>query len=105
MSDARKCSWTEAPSGLSPVEKYRYVYENARKVAQIRAATEHKEQKKVYLFNLFRQISSQKPINTTNIAETVESSWTVIPYNEQVGEFKALVMESLRKDCPAHSLS
>ena len=30
--------------------------------------------------------------NTENEAETVESSWTVIPYNEQVGEFKAVVM-------------
>lgn len=30
--------------------------------------------------------------NTLNVSETVESSWTVIPYNEQVGEFKAVVM-------------
>jgi len=30
--------------------------------------------------------------NTANVSETVNSSWTVIPYNEQVGEFKAVVM-------------
>jgi len=30
--------------------------------------------------------------NTTNAAETVISSWSVIPYNQQVGEFKAVVM-------------
>lgn len=30
--------------------------------------------------------------NTANVAETVDSSWTVTPYNEQVGEFKAVVM-------------
>ena len=30
--------------------------------------------------------------NTTNLTETVESSWSVIPYAEQVGEFKAVVM-------------
>jgi len=30
--------------------------------------------------------------NTENESETVESSWTVIPFNEQVGEFKAVVM-------------
>lgn len=30
--------------------------------------------------------------NTANVEETVVSTWTVIPYNEQVGEFKAVVM-------------
>lgn len=30
--------------------------------------------------------------NTANVSETVQSSWTVIPYNEQVGEFKAVVL-------------
>lgn len=30
--------------------------------------------------------------NTENVSETVLSSWTVLPYNEQVGEFKAVVM-------------
>jgi len=30
--------------------------------------------------------------NTTNVSETVFSSWTVIPYKEQTGEFKAVVM-------------
>jgi 1,4-alpha-glucan branching enzyme len=69
MSDARKCSWTEASSGLSPVEKYRYVYENARKVAQIRARAVQKEQKKVDLLNLFRKVSSQQPKDAASIAE------------------------------------
>lgn len=30
--------------------------------------------------------------DTANISETVLSSWTVLPFNEQVGEFKAVVM-------------
>ena len=30
--------------------------------------------------------------NTNNVSETIQSSWTVIPFNEQVGEFKAVVM-------------
>ena len=30
--------------------------------------------------------------HTTNISETVISNWSVIPYNQQVGEFKAVVM-------------
>jgi len=30
--------------------------------------------------------------NTANVSETVISSWSVIPYSEQVGEFKAVVM-------------
>ena len=69
MRDARKCSWTEAPSGLSPVERYRLVYENAKKVSQIRAITTHDERKKISLLNLFRKVSSQKPTSEVNIAE------------------------------------
>lgn len=30
--------------------------------------------------------------NTTNTSETVVSSWTIVPYNEQVGEFEATVL-------------
>ncbi len=36
ITDGRKCSWTSAPVGYSPVEKYRFVYENARKFAKRR---------------------------------------------------------------------
>lgn len=36
ISDGRKYSWTDSPRGYSPVEKYRFVYENARQFAKQR---------------------------------------------------------------------
>lgn len=36
MLDARKFSWTTSPTGYSPVEKYRFVYENAKQRTAMR---------------------------------------------------------------------
>jgi len=36
MQDAKKCSWNDAPSGFSPTEQYRFVYENAKRQAEHR---------------------------------------------------------------------
>lgn len=38
--DGRKYSWSTSPSGYSPIEKYRFVYENAIKFAAQRAGKE-----------------------------------------------------------------
>lgn len=38
IEDGRKYSWSNSPSGYSPVEKYRFVYENAKKFAAQRTA-------------------------------------------------------------------
>lgn len=39
MLDARKCSWTDSPEGLSPVQKYKLVYAKAIQRAQVRKKT------------------------------------------------------------------
>jgi alpha-1,4-glucan:alpha-1,4-glucan 6-glycosyltransferase len=37
IEDGKKYSWSTSPSGYSPIEKYRFVYENAKKFAAQRA--------------------------------------------------------------------
>lgn len=68
MRDGKKYSWTEAPYGYSPVEKYRFVYENAKKMAGIRAR-ERRIKKRVNLPALLRRQASQKPTSKANILE------------------------------------
>jgi 1,4-alpha-glucan branching enzyme len=70
MTEAKQCSWTTAPYGHSPVEQYRFVYENARRVTQLRASAAQAEPgKRLDLLKLFRRVSSQKPSRKVNIAE------------------------------------
>lgn len=69
MKDAKQCSWSDAPSGPSPVARYRFVYENAMRVAQRRTLLKKKEEKTINLWSQLRRIGSQSPHSRTNILE------------------------------------
>lgn len=53
--DARKFSWSTSPSGYSPVEKYRFVYENARRRSHLRSEAKGHYNLQKYLYKVREQ--------------------------------------------------
>lgn len=69
MKDGKKYSWSEAPAGYSPVQRYRFVYENAKKMARLRASSTRVQEKRTDLLGRYRILSSQQPKSELNIRE------------------------------------
>ncbi|MCE5319298.1 MAG: glycogen/starch synthase [Parachlamydia sp.] len=63
--DARKFSWSTSPSGYSPVEKYRFVYENARLRLTLRGKEQGHYNLQKYLYKVREpsRLPKEKPVS------------------------------------------
>ena len=107
MLDARKFSWASSPTGLSPVEKYRYVYENAKERTAIRnvASPVKLFNLKAYL-NLIRDPSLLPKGVPLNEAERLEETYHRLYYStewdsEKLDEVYRAIPEEKRTQVPS----
>ena len=70
MSQGKKNGWNTAPSGYSPVEKYRFVYENAKEKAKARLEAANATTFDLQDFRRILHVFSKKEISEIPLEET-----------------------------------
>lgn len=98
IEDGRKYSWTTSPTGYSPVEKYRFVYENAKKFAALRKVESSNVNIKARLHKISAKNLTQH--HKSSPSDQLEESYNQYFYSKK---FKFKKLEKMYKALPEYA--